>query len=91
MEGLLEVLQRISEIEIEIQGHSDNEGSRARNLQLSEARAQAVADYLINAGIDPVRLEARGYGPDNPIAPNDTFEGRALNRRVELKVQLRQP
>ncbi|MBK5969263.1 MULTISPECIES: phosphate ABC transporter substrate-binding/OmpA family protein [Thiorhodovibrio] len=90
IDQVLEVLRRTPEIQIEIQGHSDNEGVHAINLRLSDERAQAVADYLINAGIDPARLEVRGYGPDNPIAPNDTPEGRALNRRVELKVQPRQ-
>jgi len=72
-------------IRIEIAGHTDITGSSATNLRLSEARAQAVRTYLATKGVAPDRMVARGYGPTQPIAPNTTAAGRALNRRVELR------
>src|SRR5438094_9678787 len=63
---------------------SDITGSAALNLRLSRARADAVRTYLARKGVAPPRMIARGYGPGNPVAPNTTPEGRALNRRVEL-------
>lgn len=72
-------------LKTEIQGHTDSRGSLALNERLSQQRAEAVRDYLIDQGIAPERLTARGYGPHQPIASNDTAEGRAQNRRVELK------
>lgn len=78
-------LQASSKIRVEIGGHTDSEGGEAYNEQLSLRRAQAVRDHLINKGIDPGRLEVRGYGASEPKSDNDTPEGRALNRRVELK------
>jgi len=74
---------------IVISGHSDGSGSEAWNRQLSRARAQAVADYLEDNGIDPDRLVIEGRGSSVPIADNDTAYGRGLNRRIEFK--LRQP
>jgi len=73
-------------IKIEISGHTDNIGSAAYNQKLSESRAKAVVDYLIEHGIDRSRLSYMGYGFEKPIAPNDTEEGRQLNRRVEFKI-----
>jgi len=72
------------EIKIEIRGYTDNTGSRAFNMKLSQKRADAIRDWLINKGIAPERLTAKGLGPDNPIAPNDTKEGRQQNRRIEF-------
>ena len=69
---------------MEIQGHTDSQGPSAYNLTLSQRRAQAVVDYLVNKKIDLDRLEARGYGEDKPIAPNSTKQGRSMNRRVEM-------
>jgi len=69
---------------IEISGHTDNKGKSAYNLELSLARAQAVADYLIKWNIDESRIEVKGLGENNPIARNDTPEGRRKNRRVEF-------
>lgn len=75
------------DVRIEIQGHTDSQGSYAGNLSLSQRRAEAVLDYIVRAhNISPLRLEARGYGSSVPIASNDTEEGRAQNRRVELVV-----
>ena len=72
-------------VKIEIQGHTDNTGSRANNLRLSQARAEAVANYLVSRGIAAERITARGYGEDKPIAPNTAAEGRNKNRRIELR------
>jgi outer membrane protein OmpA-like peptidoglycan-associated protein len=71
---------------VEIQGHTDNRGSRAYNLDLSARRARSVMEYLVKKGIDRKRLRASGYGFDRPIATNATPLGRAKNRRVEFKV-----
>lgn len=71
---------------VEIRGHTDDRGSTAYNLRLSESRAQAVADYLIAKGIDPRRIQFKGYGKSLPVDTNDTDEGRANNRRVEFKI-----
>jgi outer membrane protein OmpA-like peptidoglycan-associated protein len=72
---------------VEISGHTDNYGDDAYNQKLSENRAKAVYDYLVNTGkINPSRLSYKGYGETKPIGPNDTEEGRAKNRRTELKV-----
>jgi outer membrane protein OmpA-like peptidoglycan-associated protein len=72
------------EIQIEIAGYTDNTGSPALNRRLSQARADRVRAYLASKGVSPSRMIARGYGPANPIAPNTTPAGTALNRRVEL-------
>ncbi len=68
---------------IRVAGHTDNVGNPQRNRALSEARARAVRDYLVSHGIDGGRIEAVGYGDQQPIAPNDTEEGRQQNRRIE--------
>lgn len=71
---------------IEIGGHTDNVGSETLNQQLSQRRAQAVVDYMILAGIEATRLQAKGYGEAQPIADNNTEEGRAKNRRTEFEI-----
>ncbi|HXF95806.1 MAG TPA: OmpA family protein, partial [Gemmatimonadales bacterium] len=73
------------EIRIEIAGHTDNTGSEAANRRLSQARADAVRAYLASKGVVPDRMVARGYGEGSPVATNATPEGRAMNRRVELR------
>lgn len=73
-------------IRIKLEGHTDNIGSYDFNLQLSLKRAEAVARYLINKGIDPNRIEFAGYSFSFPLAPNDTDDGRKINRRVVFKV-----
>jgi outer membrane protein OmpA-like peptidoglycan-associated protein len=70
---------------VEISGHTDDQGQRDYNMSLSRARAQAVADWLIGHGIARDRLEVVGVGPDRPIAPNDTPENLARNRRIEFR------
>ncbi len=69
-----------------LEGHTDNQGSRAGNQRLSKKRAQAVADHLIKRGIDPIRFSVIGHGPDRPIAENKTKAGRQKNRRVEMTI-----
>lgn len=71
---------------IDIYGHTDSTGSEAYNQGLSERRAQSVENYLANHGVQRVRMAARGYGEMQPIASNETSEGRAANRRVEIKI-----
>ncbi len=73
-------------LRVEVQGHTDGVASEAYNLKLSEARANAVRDYLVAHGVDPAELTAKGYGKLRPIASNQTAAGRALNRRVVLVV-----
>ena len=68
----------------ELQGHTDNRGSEAWNLTLSQQRADAVRNYLISIGIPDDRLIARGFGMTRPIDTNETEEGRANNRRTEV-------
>jgi len=72
-------------LKISVNGYTDNVGSDKYNVQLSEQRAKAVVDYLIQKGIAEERLNYRGYGKDNPIKTNETEEGRAANRRVEVE------
>ena len=79
------ILEKNPEMEVEVQGHTDNKGTAEYNQWLSEKRAQKVKDYLVSKGIDPSRLQATGFGLTQPVASNDTQEGRAQNRRVELK------
>jgi outer membrane protein OmpA-like peptidoglycan-associated protein len=86
LEKLYEVLKENPNIKIEVSGHTDNVGSAASNKSLSNARAKAVVDYLINKGISSSRLTSVGYGFDKPIASNDTEEGRSLNRRTEFTI-----
>jgi OOP family OmpA-OmpF porin len=77
-------LQESPSRRIEVRGHTDATGDPALNLDLSQRRAQAVRDKLIEMGIEPSRITAVGYGQDFPIADNGTREGRAKNRRVEV-------
>ena len=79
------ILEKNPEMEVEVQGHTDNKGTAKYNQWLSEKRAEKVKDYLVSKGIAPSRLEAKGYGLTQPVASNGTEEGRAQNRRVELK------
>lgn len=83
---VLKLLESNPTLRIEISGHTDNVGSFAVNQRLSEARAKAVVDYLIGQEVNESRLEYAGYAFSQPIAPNDTPDGRAKNRRVEFKI-----
>ena len=79
-------LQQNPTLNIEIGGHTDNEGSDAHNITLSLNRAEAVYNYLVSKGIKPSRLTFKGYGESTPIDSNQTPDGRAKNRRTEFKV-----
>jgi len=79
------ILEQNPEMRVEIQGHTDSKGPEAYNQMISEKRAVAVKAYLVNQGIDSGRLEVKGYGESDPIASNDTEEGRQKNRRVRFK------
>lgn len=83
---LQKLLADYPNMRIEISGHTDNKGSNDYNTRLSQSRAKAVVDYLIAKGFDSSRLEYKGYAFSQPIATNDTDEGRQLNRRVEFKI-----
>lgn len=80
----LKVLNKYPAIEVEIQGHTDNVGNRDNNLALSQKRAESVKNWLVSKGIAESRLSTKGYGPDKPIATNDTPEGKKRNRRIEF-------
>lgn len=85
MREIADVLLRHEEItQLEIQGHTDNKGGVEHNLELSQARAEAVRDYLVRAGVADSRLRARGYGQAIPLVPNNTAPNRAKNRRVQF-------
>lgn len=73
-------------MKIEVRGHTDGHGSLDYNQRLSENRAKAVVDYLVSKGIDPKRLQYKGFGKTQPVDSNATEEGRANNRRVEFKI-----
>ena len=81
---LADILNKYPNAKLTIEGHTDNTGSNAYNLTLSNNRAKAVVDYLVNKGIAVSRLNAVGYGEEKPVTTNKTAEGRTLNRRVEL-------
>ncbi|WP_437859393.1 OmpA family protein [Sorangium sp. So ce363] len=86
------VLKEHPEItKIEVQGHTDPRGGRAYNIKLSQARAESVMKALVQRGIEAERLASKGYGPDVPIAENDTDEGRQQNRRVQFKILEKKP
>jgi len=87
LERLTKMLnEEIPSLRIEISGHTDNKSSADFNQKLSEARAKAVVDYLVAHGVNQSRLEYKGYGFSQPVASNDTEEGRQQNRRTEFKV-----
>lgn len=86
LDEVVAVLKDMPDIRMAVHGHTDNRGGAAYNRELSQRRAQAVVKYLTDKGIPVERLDAKGFGPDRPVATNDTAEGRAQNRRVEFKV-----
>lgn len=86
LDKLASLLMDNNNIRIEVSGHTDNVGGSAINKKLSKARALSVMNYLVSKGVEQSRVEYEGYGFDEPIAPNTTEDGRAQNRRVEIKV-----
>jgi OOP family OmpA-OmpF porin len=85
LDEAVSILKKNPSIKLEIQGHTDSRAPKEYNQTLSENRAKAVMEYLVNKGISPSRLATVGYGLSRPIAPNTTPEGMAKNRRAELK------
>lgn len=86
LDSLASVAVRCDRFSIEVAGHTDNQGARDMNMELSQRRADAVAAYLVSQGVSRSRLSARGYGPDRPRAGNMTAGGQAANRRIEFYV-----
>lgn len=87
LNNVANILRQYDQTLIEVEGHTDSTGSLQYNQQLSERRAQSVAQYIINSGVSPMRVSTRGFGPSMPVASNDTPHGRSLNRRVEIKIR----
>ena len=83
---IINVLKKFPKSRFRIEGYTDSTGKKAKNITLSQNRADAVKIYLIQGGIDQSRLESIGYGPEKPIASNKTRKGRELNRRVEINL-----
>ncbi|MBX3184231.1 MAG: OmpA family protein [Polyangiaceae bacterium] len=86
LDEVVALMRSRSELRIAVHGHTDSRGSQALNTKLSKDRAKACMDYLIRKGISADRLTSEGFGPDKPVADNDTEAGRAKNRRVEFRI-----
>jgi OmpA-OmpF porin, OOP family len=86
LDEVLELLKSRSSMRIGVYGHTDSKGAPANNLKLSKDRAAAVRNYLTGKGVAASRLESEGFGQTKPVAPNETDDGRAKNRRVEFKI-----
>jgi len=80
------ILNKYEDTNILLEGHTDSTGSEEYNLDLSKKRAQSVANYLATQNVNPTRFTIMGYGESQPIASNETVEGRAQNRRVEVAI-----
>jgi outer membrane protein OmpA-like peptidoglycan-associated protein len=86
LDSLMAKLQNADVVSVKVVGHTDSQGSDAYNQKLSERRASSVAAYLLSQGLAPNKLTSEGRGESQPVADNDTEEGRAQNRRVELHI-----
>ncbi len=84
LEKAFQTLNNNPDVIVEIAGHTDNVGSNASNQKLSQRRADAVKQWLVNKGVSPSRMVAKGYGEERPMAPNDTPENKLKNRRIEF-------
>ena len=87
LNSLVKVFQEFDKNGVEIIGHTDSTGSNDLNMRRSRERAQSVASYLASNGVSAARISSMGVGPSQPIASNDTAEGRAQNRRVEINLR----
>jgi outer membrane protein OmpA-like peptidoglycan-associated protein len=86
LDQVAQVLAQYNQTYVDVYGHTDSSGSDAYNQTLSERRATAVADYLAGHGVQSARLGTRGFGESQPVASNESVDGRAANRRVEIKI-----
>jgi len=86
LDNIVKVLNDFKNAKFSVEGYTDSTGNKAKNIKLSEERAYSVKAYLVEKGINPARLSAKGFGPENPIADNKTKKGRELNRRVEINL-----
>jgi outer membrane protein OmpA-like peptidoglycan-associated protein len=86
LDQVADVLKQYNQTYIDVYGHTDSTGSDSYNLGLSQRRAASVADYLTSRGVQSARLGTRGFGETQPVASNDTEDGKAANRRVEIKL-----
>jgi OOP family OmpA-OmpF porin len=80
------ILREEADLRVSVDGHTDSRGTDEYNERLSERRARAVEEYLMRLGVGDSRLQPQGFGESRPVSTNDTEEGRAQNRRVELNV-----
>lgn len=87
LDQMAQAIAKLNPKRVEIIGHTDSDGSRASNIVLSEKRAEAVRDYLIGKGVPAATLATKGVGPDQPVASNDTPEGKRQNRRIEFRIE----
>lgn len=86
LDKIMHVMRQCGDYSFQVNGHTDSAGSRDRNIELSRARAEAVKVYMVSRGALAQRIDAVGFGPDVPLANNDTETGRAANRRIEFKI-----
>jgi OOP family OmpA-OmpF porin len=86
LDDLLAAMRTNPDMKVEIAGHTDDRGSKSYNKDLSQRRAEAVKEYLLEKGIREKRVRAKGYGETKPVASNDTQQGRQKNRRVEVRI-----
>jgi outer membrane protein OmpA-like peptidoglycan-associated protein len=86
LQKLAVILKKYKDTDILLEGHTDSDGSEEYNLNLSRSRAQSVSNYLVSLDVNPTRFTIMGYGEQQPIATNETAEGKALNRRVEVAI-----
>jgi outer membrane protein OmpA-like peptidoglycan-associated protein len=86
LQKLTKFLEINTALEVEIQGHTDSSGDSLINQKLSEKRANAVVDYLIDSGIDKSRMSSKGFGDKIPVSTNETIDGRRKNRRTTIKI-----
>lgn len=85
LDNVVSVLKKISDLNLEVEGHTDSDGAESYNQDLSERRAHSVKNYLVQNGIDAMRLTTKGFGESNPVVQNNSSENKALNRRIEFK------
>lgn len=87
LDEAVRALQEEGDVDVVVEGHTDSVGEEGYNMKLSHRRAGAVRDFLADHGIAPNRIRTEAYGESRPVASNDSVQGRAQNRRVELRVE----